>query len=141
MKKETIWSAQDVIDMCKGYMNENHVNQLQEAYALRIENSQLREEIASLTEENIRLKELLQLQQEHLFGKKSEAANRLAKQSTTDGLPLVDSPSAKTTLVASHQRKIPPRGKRQLNTQAPTYTVIHDLTDTEKNCACCATSM
>ena len=31
MKKETIWSAQDVIDMCKGYMNENHVKFVEKA--------------------------------------------------------------------------------------------------------------
>ena len=31
MKKETIWSAQDVIDMCKGYMNENHVKFVENA--------------------------------------------------------------------------------------------------------------
>jgi transposase len=125
-------------------MNEDNLNKLEEAYTLRVENSQLRERVASLEEENARLKELLELQQERLFGKKSEAASSIMGSiiPTTEGSQTVDAVLAKTTVVASHQRKIPPRGKRQLNAlQTPTYTVIHDLTDAEKKCSCCGAVM
>lgn len=125
-------------------MNESAFKNLQEAYALRIEVSQLREKVASLEEENSRLKELLQLQQERLFGKKSEVANSLTTlmSSTTDNMSATGPASDKTTVVASHTRKVPPRGKRQLDAaETPTYTVIHDLTDAEKNCTCCGALM
>ncbi len=124
-------------------MNENDFEKLQEAYALRVENSQLRERVASLEDEVARLKELLQLQQERLFGKKSEGANSLGPiTSTAEDSSAVGAASAQTTVVASHRRKIPPRGKRQLNAfEVPAYTVTHDLTDAEKNCSCCGIAM
>lgn len=125
-------------------MNENDLKKLQEVYALRcVENSQLRDRVASLEEEIVRLKELLQLQQERLFGKKSETANRLLNlgiKTPNDSHPL--SALAKTAVVVSHTRKIPPRGHRQFNThEMPSYTVIHDLSDAEKKCSCCGKEM
>ena len=44
MEKETIWSAQDVIDMCKGYMNENHVKFVEKAceFATYVHSEQVR---------------------------------------------------------------------------------------------------
>lgn len=106
-------------------MNKNDIKKLEEAYTLRgVVIHQLQERVASLEEEIAHLKEVLRLQQERLFGKKSES---------------IASPPSKTTVVTSHTRKIPPRGHRQLNTeQLPKYTVIHDLPDTEKNCPSCA---
>jgi transposase len=122
-------------------MNINDFEKLQAAYTLRgIENSQLRERVFSLETEIIRLKELLRLQQERQFGKKSEASNNLANPLTSAA---GDTPSApleepKTITVASHVRHSPPRGNRQLDTNnLPRYTVLHDLSDLEKNCACC----
>ena len=50
-------------------MNKDDFEKLQEAYALRgVALHQLHERVASLEDEVIRLKELLRLQQERLFG-------------------------------------------------------------------------
>lgn len=115
-------------------MNENDIKKLQDAYALRgIEIRQLHERVGSLEKEMARLKELLRLQQERLFGKKSEAGNGTLPA----GLGTIQLPP-KTTAVASHTRKIPPRGKRQFTFDGlPKYTIVHDLPEAEKNCACC----
>lgn len=123
-------------------MNKNDFEKLQEAYTLRgIALHQLHERVASLEEEIVRLKELLRLQQERLFGKKSETSN-----SILNSLPLVTDDvhstesiqEPKTTVIASHVRRIPPRSNRQLDTShLPKYTVVHDLPDAEKNCSCC----
>ena len=114
-------------------MNENDIKKLQEAYALRgVEIHQLHERVSSLEEENARLKEQLRLQQERLFGKKSEVS-RSTLNSITQSASL-----PKTTLVASHARQVPPRGPRQFNSNPlPKYTILHDLPDDQKNCTCC----
>lgn len=119
-------------------MNENDIKKLQEAYMLRgIAIHKLHERVASLEEENARLKELLRLQQERLFGKKSETSSSILNSLTTAIASADAMPEAKTTTVTSHTRKIPPRGHRQFNTnQLPKYTVIHDLPESQKNCSC-----
>lgn len=123
-------------------MDKNAFEKLQEAYTLRgIAMHKLQERVASLEEEIGHLKELLRLQQERLFGKKSEASSHILPSPTSDtGSPLTTAltPEPKTTLIASHLRKIPPRGNRQLTrNDLPKYTLIHDLPDNQKNCACC----
>jgi transposase len=122
-------------------MNENDIKKLQEAYTLRgIAIHQLHERVSSLEEEIARLKELLQLQQERLFGKKSEISSHVLNPIMPHNAYSTESASIlpKTTQVASHARKIPPRGNRQLNTnQLPKYTIIHDLPDAEKKGSCC----
>jgi transposase len=119
-------------------MNENDIKKLQEAYALRgVEIHQLHERVTSLEEENACLKELLRLQQERLFGKKSEISSSILNVIAPTSLS-----SPKTAVVTSHTRHIPPRGNRQFNSnQLPKYTVIHDLSDDRKNCTCCGSAM
>src|ERR1700722_16325161 len=119
-------------------MNENDIKKLQEAYALRVvEIQQLHERVFSLEEENTRLKELLRLQQERLFGKKSEIGSSILNITEPASLPL-----PKTTVVATHTRQVPPRGNRKFNSNPlPKYTVIHDLSDDRKNCTCCGKEM
>jgi transposase len=116
-------------------MNENDIKKLQDAYSLRgVKIHQLQTRVTSLEEENARLKELLRLQQERLFGKKSENSSSILNITTPASLS-----SPKTTVVTSHTRQIPPRGNRQFNSnQLPKYTVIHDLSDDRKNCTCCS---
>lgn len=110
-------------------MNENDIKKLQEAYALRgVEIHQLHERVTSLEEEIVHLKELLRLQQERLFGKKSEIGSSILNVTAPVSLS-----SPKTTVVTSHTRQTQPRGKRQFNNnQFPKYTVIHDLYDDKK---------
>jgi len=127
-------------------MNQNDFEKLQEAYTLRgITIHQLHERVFSLEEENARLKELLRLQQERLFGKKSETSNTILDSLTTatEGAHLIESaPEPKTTVVASHVRNIPPRGNRQLNfNNLPKYTVVHDLPDSKKICSSCGEAL
>jgi len=109
-------------------MDQNDFKKLQDAYTLRgIELAQLHERVTSLEEEIAHLKEQLRLQQERLFGKKSETSHNLASTA-----------APKTTPVASHVRTIPPRGHRQLDTSSlPKYTMLHDLSDREKACLHC----
>lgn len=89
---------------------------------------------------------MVRLQQEHLFGKKSEVSRSILN-SIELPTPLThstepSSPFFKTAVVASHTRKIPPRGHRQLNgSQLPRYTVIHDLPDADKKCSCCGRAL
>lgn len=123
-------------------MNKDDFEKLQEAYTLRgIALHQLHERVASLEEEIVRLKELLRLQQERLFGNKSEAGSAILHSPTsamegTHSTPSI--PESKTTVVKSHVRHTPSRGNRQLDTRhLPKYTVVHDLPDAEKNCPCC----
>lgn len=119
-------------------MNENDIKKLQDAYALRgVEIHQLYERVTSLEEENARLKELLRLQQERLFGKKSEIGSGILNVTTPTPSSL-----PKTTVVTSHTRQIPPRGNRQFNSNPlPKYTVTHDLPEDKKNCTCCGKAM
>jgi len=124
-------------------MNVSDFEKLQEAYTLRTtENHQLHERVVSLEEEITRLKELLRLQQERLFGKTSEASSTISPATATtspEEQGTVDpSFSPKMTTVGSHVRMVPPRGKRQLDTSnLPKYTVTYDLPDAEKICTCC----
>ncbi len=106
---------------------------LQLAYGLRCEEvNQLQSRVASLEEEIENLKALLKLQQDRLFGKKSEASSSLpltAPEQSTD---------ASQTTVKSHARTISKRGPRQLNQNTlPRYKVLHDLPDTMKACPDC----
>ena len=67
-------------------MKPKDFEKLQTAYTLRgIENHQLHERVASLEEENARLKELLRLQKERLFGKTSEASSSINPPAATTG--------------------------------------------------------
>src|SRR5271156_6355430 len=122
-------------------MVQDDFEKLQAAYTLRgIELHHLHERVGSLEAEITRLKELLKLQQQQLFGKKSEAASTLdLSSSASDHSGSTEEVSTpKTTTVSSHIRNIPPRGKRTLNTNyLPKYTVIHDLAEAKKTCACC----
>ena len=123
-------------------MRQSDFDKLQEAYTLRgIALHQLHERVTSLEEEIARLKELLRLQQERLFGKKSEVSDAINPSSPGDkGDESPVDPTIEPTIitVASHVRTIPARGKRQLDTtNLPRYTVTHDLSDLEKKCLCC----
>jgi transposase len=127
-------------------MNESDIKKLQEAYSLRgIEIHRLQERVASLEEEIAHLKELFRLQQESLFGKKSEISSRILNSvtpSTHNTHSTESAPLPKTTVVSSHRRKIPQRGKRQFNIDhLPKYTIVHDLSDSKKNCSCCGGAM
>lgn len=121
-------------------MNKNDFEKLQEAYTLRgIAIHQLQERVLSLEEEIAHLKELLRLQQERLFGKKSEVSSSILNALTPASTePIKPAPEPKTIVIPSHTRKVPPRGNRQLDiNQLPKYTIVHDLSDAEKNCSCC----
>lgn len=121
-------------------MNQHDFDKLQKAYSLRgIELHQLHERVSSLELENTRLKELLKLQQERLFGKTSETSESIlnAKKETLSSEQSQSAP-LKTTVVASHTRTIKGRGNRECDfNQLPKYTVVHDLPDDQKNCTCC----
>lgn len=122
-------------------MDPNDFETLQTAYTLRgIELHQLHERVSSLEEEIAQLKEMLKLQQERLFGKKSEASQHQPSPpesgdeitSTNDAL----TNSGNVTNVTAHTQRT--RGKRQLDTtNLPRHTVIHDLAEDKKACACC----
>ena len=105
-------------------MNQIDFEKLEIAYNLRgIEIDTLRDCVASLKEEVARLKELLKLQQDRLFGKKSEA--NLGKNEPPAGAD--NPPNSDLNTVASHTRK--KRGARTLDTTGlPRHAVIHDLT-------------
>lgn len=124
-------------------MNSHDFEKLKQAYTLsHIALHQLQERVLSLEEENARLKELLRLQQERLFGKKSESSKPtlplLTSTEEKTQIPAEPASEPKTTVVASHVRSIPKRGNRQFSfNELPRYTVIHDLAESEKKCACC----
>jgi len=84
-------------------MNKKDFEKLQEAYTMRgIAMHQLHERVLSLEEENARLKELLRLQQERLFGKKSEASSSILNSlaSATDGASSTEpTPEPKTIVI------------------------------------------
>jgi transposase len=119
-------------------MNEHDIKKLQEAYAFRgVEIVKLHARVASLEAEIASLKESLRLQQERLFGKKSEIGKNILK-----GAGSAPSTSPKTTVVQAHTRQIPKRGQRQLkNNPLPKYTVIHELSEDKKNCTGCGNPM
>src|SRR3990167_9398943 len=121
-------------------MNTNDFEKLQEAYSIRgVEINQLQSQVDFLKSENSRLKELLKLQQDRLFGKTSETSESIlnAKKETLSSEQSQSAP-LKTTQVASHTRTIKGRGNRQCDfDQLPKYTVVHDLPDDQKNCTCC----
>jgi len=113
-------------------MSHHDFEELQIAYSLTcLENNTLRERVASLEDEVMRLKELLKLQQDRLFGKSSEA--NLGKNDT-EANPSNSEPIDLIT-VASHSRK--KRGPRTLDTTGlPRHMVIHDLTQEQQICNC-----
>ena len=116
---------------------------LLQAYALRsIEVCQLHERLSSLEGEIARLKEMIKAQQDALFGKKSEASKSInppqgSQEPEKSGEDTPDSNTpAGTTTVAAHTRKT--RGNRALEAKSlPKYTVIHDVPQEQKECACC----
>lgn len=119
-------------------MNKNDFEKLQKAYTLSsIAICQLHECVVSLKEENASLKELLRLQQDRLFGMKSEASSNIMPATTS--ADTVEEPlETKTIVIPTHTRRIPPRGKRQLDiNQLPKYKQLYDLPDANKICACC----
>ena len=121
-------------------MVHNDFEKLQAAYDLRnIEIQQLNTRILSLEDEVARLKEQLRLQQERLFGKKSEASCNLdLSSSAADSPPNESGIASKTTTVSAHVRTTKPRGKRQLDTSnLPRHTIIHALPDDKQLCKCC----
>jgi transposase len=111
-------------------MNYQDFEEFKIAYSLTcLENNTLRERVASLEEEVMRLKELLKLQQDRLFGKSSEANlnNKNNDPSNAEPIDLIT--------VTSHARK--KRGPRTLDTtNLPRHTVIHDLTQEQQICNC-----
>ena len=116
-------------------MNACDVEQLESAYLLRgIELHKLHERVSSLEDEIERLKELLKLQQQRLFGKKSEASTTPLEP---DGNNSDVNQSTGTVInVPAHTRK--GRGPRQLDTRdLPRYKVIHDLPEDQQTCTCC----
>lgn len=125
-----------------GLMNQNDFEKLQEAYTLRgVIIRSLNERLSALEEEVAQLKELLCLQKNRLFGKKSEAGGDVALQPITNTIDIISttelSPDPKTFMVNAHVRTINARGKRQLDgSDLPRYTVIHDLSEAEKTCSC-----
>ena len=110
----------------------------EQLYALRgIELEQVYARVASLEEEVAQLKELLRLQQERLFGKKSESSSKKPfPPETPEPTDPLEPP--KMTTVAAHVRSIKARGQRQLDTSnLPKYQITHELPDAEKICSCC----
>lgn len=120
-------------------MVQGDFEKLQAAYTLRgIELHHLHERVDALEHEINRLTELLKLQQQQLFGKKSEIAASSSSPASGDLDSVEENSAPTTTIVSSFIRTVRPRGKRTLDThQLPKYTIIHDLTDAEKTCACC----
>lgn len=117
---------------------------LKAAYQLReTELCQLHHRVASLEEENARLKELLKLQQDRLFGQSSEAGSKTHPPGDADkaqGEQAAEvSPPPQQTTVSSHLRTLPKRrGPRQsTNGRTPTFSVVHALPESEQKCACC----
>lgn len=84
----------------------------------------LREEVSALKEELAQLKEQLNLRNKRQFGKKTEADN-------------ADSSSTGTQTVAGYTRSKRGRGARFDISGLPRHTVIHDLPEARKQCACC----
>jgi len=112
----------------------NDFEKLQHAYGLRCEEiTQLQSRVASLEEEIAQLKEQLKLQQERLFGKKSEASSHLGLTTSES-----EAQSSQTTTVKSHDRKIPKRGNRTFaQGNLPRYTKIHNLPEAMQHCPHC----
>ena len=100
--------------------------QLKNAYDLQgIEILALHSRVADLEDELQRLKELLSLQQKRRFGKKNEADNTPP-----------EGPGELQT-VASYTRSKNTRGLRFDTSGLPRHSVIHDLTEAEKQCGHC----
>ena len=84
----------------------------------------LHSRMADLEDELDRLKELLSLQQQRRFGKKNEADNPPEQ-------------SGEPQTVASYTRSKNTRGLRFDTSKLPRHSIIHDLTDAQKQCAHC----
>src|ERR1700721_4333769 len=110
-------------------MVQDDFEKLQAAYTLRgMELHHLHERVGALEAEINRLKELLKLQQQQLFGKKSEAASDSSSPASGNLDSIEEASTPKTTTVSSFTRNIPPRWKRTLDPRHfPKYTVIHDF--------------
>jgi len=99
--------------------------QLKNAYELKCaEITALNNRVSDLEDELERLKELLALQQKRRFGKKNEAD------------PSPDK-NGELQTVASYTRSRNTRGSRFDTSALPRHSVIHDLTDAQKQCAHC----
>jgi len=85
-------------------MNARDVEQLEAAYLLRgIELHKLHERVSSLEDEIEHLKELLRLQQQRLFGKKSEASTTPLEPEGNN--PDVNQSAGTVINVPAHTRK------------------------------------
>lgn len=106
---------------------------LESAYNLKcLETNQLYERVASLEDEIVRLKELLKLQQERLFGKTSEASAGSVKDKNNPNAPPT---SGEVITVGAHTRQ--KRGPRTVDTSnLPRHTIIHDLPEDKRVCDC-----
>jgi transposase len=111
-------------------MHQRDFEKIETDYNLKcLEVQALSERVVSLEEEVALLKELLKLQQDRLFVKKSEA--NLGKNKPEK--PVAD-PNPVITVI-SHTRK--KRGPRTLDTtNLPRHSVIHDLPQDQQRCNC-----
>lgn len=124
-------------------MLQSDFEKLQEAYNVKL--NHLQERVNFLEEENARLKELLKLQQDSRFGKSSEASSilNLPPHALDDPTKLnATTTDTKLIKISEHLRKVPPRGKRKLDSNnLPKYTVTYNLPQTEQICACCGNKL
>jgi len=103
-------------------MNET---ELRIAYEMKCEEvTHLTTRVLALEEELARLKEAIQLQNKHRFGKKTEASREGSR-------------TLELQQVASYTRAKGGRGLRFDTSALPRYSVVHDLTDVEKQCISC----
>jgi transposase len=91
----------------------------------------LSEKVISLEEENARLKELLQAQLDHRFGKSSERSDNQTGE-TTNGKQV-----SQTVTVAAHTRRKKTKGKLLSTEHLPRFQKTYDLEEHEKSCATC----
>lgn len=116
------------------------LEQLEAAYGqlsvLRFEKQQCDIKIASLEEENARLKEQLQLAQQRHFGKKRDASN--AGEPVADDAPPQNETEQATT-VASYLRKKKRKSCGHLAdlSSLPRHQILHDLSEVDKICSGC----
>ncbi len=126
-------------------MRQGDFEKLHQAYVLRgVELERLQVHVSELEQEIARLKEILKLNQNTLFGTKSEVGSGVNSpfSPTIPATQAIDPSTLETVTVAAHTRTVPPRGKRRFNTpNLPRYTLIHDLSESEKICACCQGSL
>jgi len=95
--------------------------------------SHLENKISELEAENARLKELLQLNKQDRFGKKSEASNSTVDSASTD--------AEKNVTVSAHVRKTRKPGRLLGTEHLPHYQKIYDLAEHEKVCTTCQNAL